>query len=167
MDPDPSLLFLDTTVHPIEIVESLPFTYINRFADVDDEIRRRVYYVARAVCFAGRVDLVKKLINGGYVGVNEVFCIRTTLLGVANTTETVDLLIHFFSHPEFIYREEYMKLAIDVGTIKHYDSDSEYIVELLKRKRDRQYAVITMSALADRYRTDVYIDLTLLVESFL
>ena len=38
---------------------------------------------------------------------------------------------------------------------------------LLKRKRNRQYAAITMSALADRYRTDVYVHLTPLVESFL
>ena len=115
MDPDPFLVFLDMTVLPRDIVESLPFTYVNRLVDVDVE--------------------------------------------------------HFFNHPEFIYREEYMNLATTEyyhslhGTRLHRVSKS--IVELLKRKRDRQYAVITMSALADRYRTDVYVQLTLLVESFL
>ena len=45
--------------------------------------------------------------------------------------------------------------------------DNNPIIELLKRKRNRQRAVITMSALADRYRTDIYIDLTSVVESLL
>ena len=31
------------------------------------------------------------------------------------------------------------------------------IIGILKRKRDKQRAVITMSALADRYRTNVYV----------
>ena len=192
MDPDPFLLFDDIWEDPIHFVESLPLTYDIRFADVDDEIRRRVYYLAGVVSFAGRVDLVEKLINGGYVGVNEVFCIRTTLplLGVANTTEMADLLIshgavfrgrefdcfdhyirryethmieYFFNHPEFIYREEYMNIVNRTG----HGLTWEPMRGLLKRKRNRQYAAITMSALADRYRTDVYVHLTPLVESFL
>ena len=55
-----------------------------------------------------------------------------------------------------------MKLAIQV---KYFGNES--IIELIRRKRDRQHAVITMSSLADRYRTDVYVHLTQLVESFL
>ena len=115
---------------------------------------------------------------------------KGTLLGVARSIEMAELLIkhgavfkgkggefdcfkhyirryeshilnHFFNHPEFIYREEYMNIAIDLG----YNRD--LIIRILDRKRDRQHAVITMSALADRYKTNVYVDLLPLVESFL
>ena len=80
------------------------------------------------------------------------------------------MLDHFFNHPEFIYREHYMEDAnyVDNEYMENANYvDNESIVELLKRKRDRQRAVIVMSALADRYRTDVYVHLTSLVESFL
>ena len=74
-----------------------------------------------------------------------------------------NMLNHFFSHPEFIYRDMYMEHAINLRGGYRRDT----IIELLERKRNRQRAVITMSALADKYRTNVYVHLTQLVESFL
>ena len=73
------------------------------------------------------------------------------------------LLVDFFSHPEFIYRDMYMEHAINLRGGYRRDT----IIELLERRRNRQRAVITMSALADKYRTNVYVHLTQLVESFL
>ena len=149
-----------------------------------------MHFVARSICKADRVDLVEKLLNGGYVGINDHVWRRGTLLGITRSIKMAEFLInhgavfkvgefdcfsdyiyrlaphmlnHFFNHPQFIYRDRYMECAIDLS----YELTCKAIVGILKRKRDRQRSVITMSALADRYRTNVYVDLLPLVVSFM
>ena len=173
-DDDPLPLFEYMMEDPCHVVKSLPPTHDKRF----DMFRHRVELVATSVCELDRVDLVEKLLNGGYVGVNEIVWYGTTLLGLANSIEMADLLIshgavfkgrwcndidcfshyicynkphmleHFFNHPEFIYRNLYMDLAIDC--------DHDPVIVLLKRKRDRQRAVITMDELGKRHNTNVF-----------
>ena len=166
MDDDPSLLF-GYLVDPIHVVESLPLTYDNRL----DGIERGMYYsVIGRVCVEGRVDLIEKLLNGEYIGINEVICAGVTLLGVARSIDMAEFLInrgavfrgggrdrvepkrlgkeeldcfgyyithpalhilnHFFNHPQFIYRDSYMEVAIDLGTItlKYHHRDREPII---------------------------------------
>ena len=182
---DPSLLFDGMWEDPNHFVESLPLNYDNdkRFDDIRLLVAKIVINLR-----GGRVDLVEKLLNCEYTEINEFVCDGGTLLGFVNSIEMAEVLIkhgatfkgrgfdcfkeyvsspprlhilnHFFTHPEFIFRNVY-------GEYANYVDNNKSIVELLKRKRDRQRAVITMSALADRYRTDIYVHLTSLVESFL
>ena len=172
-DDDPSLLFDDNNMtNPCHVVKSLPPIYDKRFY----RFRLKLQIVAWWVCMSGEVDLVEKLLKGGYVRINDehVWC-ETTLLGVADSIKMADLLIshgavfkgkdfdcfrvyirryephmleHFFNHPEFIYTDKYMKLAI----IHNY----KRTIDILKRKRDRQRAVITMDELGKRHNTNVF-----------
>ena len=139
-DEDPSLLFDEYITEPCHLVDLLPLTYDNRL----DKIIHRVYRVSWMVCTEGRIDLVEKLLNGGYIAVRYV----------------PRMLNYYFLNHEFIYRDRYMKLALTYRC-------HENIIGILDRKRDRQHAVITMSSLADRYRTNVYVHLTSVVESLL
>ena len=143
-EDDPSLLFEDRMADPCHLVESLPLTYDNRL----DGVRHRVQMVAGVVCMADRVDLVEKLLNGGYVGINDHVWRGATLLGAANSIEMAEVLInhgavfkgsgfdcfsyyinypaphmlnHFFNHPEFIYRDRYMEHVIYI-----YANDLSY-----------------------------------------
>ena len=170
-DGDLSLLFNgeDMMEDPCRVAESLPPTYDKRF----DMFRYEVQFVAMRVCGADRVDLVEKLLNGGYVGINEIYICWTTLLGVANSIKMAELLIkhgalfkgrgcndfdcfsfyiynckhhmlnHFFNHPEFIYTDKYMYLAIA--------NDNNPTIDILKRKRDIHHEDITMSTLFNNF----------------
>ena len=170
-DDDPSLLFKGRT-NPCHVVESLPPIYDKRL----DMVRHKVKHATMKICELDRVDLVEKLLKGEYVGVNEKVWCGSTLLGVARSIEMADLLIkhgalfkvldfdcfyyyinyhklhmikHFFNHPEFIYTEQYIEIAIA-------NYDNKPIIEILKRKRDRQRAIITMDELGKQYNTNVF-----------
>ena len=159
MDEDdaPLLLFINRdniNNDPCHLVESLPPIYDKRL----DMFRYEVQFVAMRVCDADRVDLVEKLLKGEYVGVNEKVWCGSTLLGFANSIEMAELLIkhgalfkvldfdcfyyyiilsvphmleHFFNHPQFIYRDDYMKLAIH----SLREGNRELVIEILRRKR--------------------------------
>ena len=174
-DDDPYILIEGSIyVNPCRVVESLPPTYDKRL----DRFRWRVQMVAMRVCGVGRIDLVEKLLNGRYVRINEQFWGGDTLLGGASSIKMADLLIshgavfkgrgwkefdcfkcyiircypymikHFFNHHEFIYTDKYMDLAIA--------NDNKPTIDILKRKRDRQRAIITMDELGKRFNTNVF-----------
>ena len=74
-DVDPSLLVEGMWEdHPIHVVETLPLTYDNRL----NKIQWKVYTVIGIVCRADRVDLVERLLNGGYIGINEAIWVGGT-----------------------------------------------------------------------------------------
>ena len=186
-DDDPSLLFNGNNMmyeDPCNLVKSLPPIYDKRL----DMFRHKVKRLAWWTCVVeDKVDLVEKLLKGGYLGINEIIYnttlllgidnnsikMGTTLLGLANSIEMADFLIdhgamfkgrgcndfdcfeyyiirpnlhmleHFFNHPQFIYTDKYMDLAIKVG----YDPT----IEILKRKRDIHHEDITMSTLFNNF----------------
>ena len=89
-EDDPSLLFDGRIMDPCHLVESLPLTYDNRL----DGVERGMYYsIVGMVCMAGRVDLVEKLLNGGYVGINDHVWCGGTLLGLTMSIEMAEILI--------------------------------------------------------------------------
>ena len=173
-DDDPSLLFNgNNRSNPCDLVESLPPIYDKRL----DRFRHSVKRLAWWTCvMEDRIDLVEKLLKGGYVGVNEIVWLGSTLLRFVNSIKMAEFLInhgavfkgnefdcfifyicdykphmlnHFFNHPEFIYTDKYMDIAIS-------DYDNKPIIDILKRKRDRQHAIITMDELGKQYNTNVF-----------
>ena len=184
-DDDPSLLFNGNNMmyeDPCNLVKSLPPIYDKRF----DMFRHKLLLLAAWVCDTDRIDLVEKLLKGGYVGVNEIVWLGSTLLRFVNSIKMAEFLInhgavfkgkdfdcfidyikypkphmlnHFFNHPEFIYTDWYMDIAVDcdhkyMGYVIDYDNKP--IIDILKRKRDRQHVVITMDELGKKYKTNVF-----------
>ena len=178
-DDVPSLLFYDddTWEDTCRVVKSLPLIYDKRL----DRFRHKLQIVAWRSCMAGEVDIVEKLLNGGYVGVNgpvginEIVWRDVTFLGITNSIEVAELLIKHgavfkgkgfdcFKHyilrydpymiDHFFNHHQFIYTDKYMGLATRYNNDP--VIDIINRKRDRQRAVITMDELGKRFNTNVF-----------